>query len=150
MGYRVAPGAAREWVRSGGCSAPRTSARGSAHGTLPPPPGAYPEVDRADERQRWTGDPCPSVSRVAILVDLRTVLSPRLYWPDYAGQRFAILFSRLGNLGVLGVGDRVFRLRPDIVRGFARDLSSVSDTVGALNIKDVLLTGAGACGGTRG
>lgn len=35
------------------------------------------------------------------------------------------------------------------MRGFARDLSSVSDTVGALNIKDVLLTGAGACGGTR-
>ncbi len=35
------------------------------------------------------------------------------------------------------------------MRGFARDVSAVSDTVGELNINDVLLTGAGACGGTR-
>ncbi len=41
-----------------------------------------------------------------------------------------------------------FRLDPDKVRGFAKVVYDVSDTLAAIRIHDVLLSGASACDGT--
>lgn len=68
------------------------------------------------------------------------------------------VFARLGLAGVarsegkMAMAEqrhhRDFRLDPDRVRGFAKVVYDVSDTLAALRIRDVFLSGASACDGT--
>lgn len=46
------------------------------------------------------------------------------------------------------MGAEIFHLKPNKVRGFAKEVYAASDTVGGIQIDSVLSSGAGACPGT--
>lgn len=46
------------------------------------------------------------------------------------------------------MGAEIFHLKPDKVRGFARDVYATSDAVSGMRVDSVLSSGAGACPGT--
>ena len=61
---------------------------------------------------------------------------------------FARVWFNIGSWEGQLVGAEVFHLKPEKVRGFARNVDAASDAIGALRIDSVLSTGASACPGT--